>query len=312
MLTLPICSWIKTHFNDTKIIFLGRGYTKPVVELYQDVDQFEDWDKYKKESKQDMVGLLRKLNADVIIHVFPNKLIAAAAKRAGIPVRVGTSHRFYHWFNCTHRVNFTRKGSDLHEAQLNHKLLTPFGLTSVPSMEELIGVTERFKVPDVELPAELNAIQHYTVLHPKSQGSAVEWPVIKYLELAEELVAKGKWVLFTGTEYEGKKFRDSLPNNPSVIDTTGKLSLTQLIKVISRADNVVACSTGPLHIAGFLGVNTVGLFSPRRPIHPGRWKALGRKVNIVVFDEECPTCAQQKDCNCIAEIPVKSIQALLV
>jgi heptosyltransferase-3 len=49
---------------------------------------------------------------------------------------------------------------------------------------------------------------------------------------------------------------------------------------------LVACSTGPLHLAGVLGLQTIGIYSPKRPIHPGRWKAVGENVQIVVNDED--------------------------
>jgi ADP-heptose:LPS heptosyltransferase len=195
----------------------------------------------------------------------------------------------------------------LHEAQLNFELLKPFGVKELPSIDQIIASTSFLSVPKVELPTELAKLKDYTILHPKSQGSAKEWPLEKYIELTNELVSKGKTVVFTGTENEGKQFRNEIPKSEHVIDTTGKLTLEQLMVLIHGADNLVACSTGPLHIAGFYGVNTIGLFSPKRPIHPGRWKALGKKVVALVFDEKCELCAKRKPCSCIEKITVEAI-----
>ena len=80
-----------------------------------------------------------------------------------------------------------------------------------------------------------------------------------------------------------------------------------LMVLIHGATNLVACSTGPLHISGFYGVNTVGLFSPKKPIHPGRCQALGKKVTALVFDEKCDLCAKRKPCNCIEKISVNAV-----
>jgi len=204
-------------------------------------------------------------------------------------------------------VNFTRKNSTLHEAQLNHELLRPFGLEKLPEFSELEATTSYFKAPKVELSPELKELKGLVILHPKSQGSAKEWPIDKYMELAKTLVEQGKTVAFTGTEQEGEMFREQIPEHKSIIDTTGKLSLEQLMVFISSAKNLVACSTGPLHIAGYVGIGAIGLFSPKRPIHPGRWKALGKNVSILVFNEQCPKCAEKKDCDCIAEISVASV-----
>jgi len=177
----------------------------------------------------------------------------------------------------------------------------------LPSLEHVIESTTFLNVPKVDLPAEYAGLKDYTILHPKSQGSAKEWPLEKYISLTNELVSRGKTIVFTGTENEGKHFIDQLPKNENVIDTTGKLSLEQLMVLIHGAKNLVACSTGPLHIAGFYNICAIGLFSPKRPIHPGRWKALGPKAIALVFDEKCELCAKRKPCNCIENITVEAV-----
>lgn len=312
MLTLPMCAWLKEQYPTVEILFLGKGYTRAIVESYSKVDKFIDWNDFLNQPKTEKSQNFRDLNADVIIHVFPNKEIASLAKKVRVPMRVGTSHRSYHLLTCTHRLNFTRKKSDFHEAQLNFELLKPFGVKELPSLEEVIKSTTFLKVPKVDLPKEFSSLKDYTILHPKSQGSAKEWPFEKYISLTNELISKGKTVVFTGTEEEGQKFRKELPESDSVIDTTGKLTLEQLMVLIHGAKNLVACSTGPLHIAGFYGVNTIGLFSPKRPIHPRRWKALGRNVKTLVFDENCELCAKRKPCDCIEKITVEAVLEKIV
>lgn len=307
MLTLPMCGWLKEQYPSVEILFLGKGYTRAIVEAYSKVDKFIDWNDFVNQPKTETAQNFRDLNADVIIHVFPNKEIASLAKKVRIPMRVGTSHRSYHLLTCTHRLNFTRKKSNLHEAQLNFELLRPFGIKELPKLNVVIESTSCLNVPKIDLPEELAQLKEYTILHPKSQGSAKEWPFEKYVALTNELVAKGKTVVFTGTEDEGKKFRKDLSSNENVIDTTGKLTLEQLMVLIHGATNLVACSTGPLHISGFYGVNTIGLFSPKKPIHPGRWQALGKKVTALVFDEKCELCAKRKPCNCIEKISVNAV-----
>lgn len=315
MLTLPICAWIKDHFPTASIIFLGKGYTKPIVEAYQKVDLYVDWKDIEKQSIDEQVKMFVSLNADVVLHVFPNKRIARLAKKAKIKDRIGTSHRLFHLLTCNHLLNFTRKRSELHESQLNHELLKPFGLEKVPSLKQIAQTTKYFKVPEVDLPSEIQSAilsaDKTIILHPKSQGSAREWPITNYCKLTELLLAKKYTVFFTGTENEGRAFRNLIPNHQHVIDTTGKLSLDQLIKLIASCDTLVACSTGPLHISGFVGTQTIGLFSPRRPIHPGRWQAIGSKVTSLVYDEECLTCAEGNDCGCIEKIDPNKVMKVI-
>ena len=172
LLTLPMCAYLKEKFPTVEILFLGKGYTRSIVEAYSKVDQFIDWNDFENQPKTESAQNFRALNADVIIHVFPNKEIASLAKKVRVGMRVGTSHRSYHLLTCTHRINFTRKKSDLHEAQLNFELLRPFGLKELPSLEHVIESTTFLNVPKVDLPAEYAGLKDYTILHPKSQGSA--------------------------------------------------------------------------------------------------------------------------------------------
>ena len=311
MLTLPIMVWLKNNFSDLELIYLGKGYTKAIVDCFSVVDQFIDWKEIEQLPPAGRVDALRNLEADAIIHVFPVKEIALLAKKAKIPMRVGTSHRSFHLLNCNQRINFTRKKSPLHESQLNFELLRPFGLKEIPTMEEVMEMTAAFSIPKVELPEEiertLSTAKKTVILHPKSQGSALEWPMDKYIELANKLVERGYTVFFTGTDVEGLLFRDLLPKNEQIIDTTGKLNLVQLIAFIGRVQNLVACSTGPLHIAGFAGIRTIGLFSPRKPIHPGRWSALGKNSISIVKDPNCPVCKKNASCLCIQDIEVEKV-----
>jgi len=316
VLTLPCCVWLKRQFPNCKILFLGNTYTKPVLACLQEIDEVIDWKEIQTLPLQERVRFFKEKKIDTAIHIFPNKEIASLLRRAQIPHRIGTSHRVYHLLTCNIRPNFTRKNSELHESQLNFELLRNLGVTEIPSLEENTAFLKAFKAPNVDLPHEISSFigsgKKTILLHPKSQGSAVEWGVSNYVSLANLLVEQGIQVIFTGTEKEGQLFRTEIPNHSLVLDSTGKLTLEQLIRLIEKADGLVACSTGPLHIAGILGKTTVGLFSPKKPIHPGRWRALGQKVSILVHDEKCSSCAKKQACDCIEHISVQRVFEQLV
>lgn len=311
MLTLPMCAWIKKEYPDAQVLFLGKGYTLPIIKAYTDVDEVYDWNDFENIPTVQKLSRFRELRADAIVHVFPNRDIASLAKKVNVPIRVGTSHRSYHLLTCNHRINFTRKRSDLHEAQLNFELLRPFGIVQLPELKELNQMTEKFQPVATELPDTIqefiNENPGFVVLHPKSKGSALEWPVHNFMELAGALVAENTAVIFTGTEAEGELFREAIPAIKGVLDSTGLLSLPQLVSLIGESKGIVACSTGPLHIGGFLGVRTVGLYAPKRPIHPGRWQPLGKNTIALTYDPDCADCKSKKSCNCIESIPVSRV-----
>lgn len=307
-LTLPMCQALRNKFPTAEIIFIGKNYTRPIVACFTAINAFMDIDEL---FNQPITSQLEQLKADCIIHVFPNKKLAFLAKKAKIPMRIGTSHRVFHLFTCNERPNFTRKKSRLHESQLNFHLLAPLGIIEIPSFEELQKMVQ-FKAIETELPSWLpQSKEAVVILHPKSKGSALEWPLKKYMDLASQLADSGKTVCFTGTEQEGMQFRHLVPVHDRIIDSTGKLSLEQLIYFISQSNALVACSTGPYHIAGLSGIHAIGLFSMRRPIDPGRWRAIGPKAEFIVFDEACKVCKKGSLCTCIENIAVSSVAQVI-
>ena len=222
-------------------------------------------------------------NIDVFIHVFPRREIARIIQKSGIPHKIGTSHRLFHLLTCNHRINFTRKNSPLHESQLNIKLLKPFGIKTQFGLEELNKYTgfETIEPLDDQFNSMLKTQQFNLILHPKSKGSALEWGIDNFIQLAKTLDPAKFNIFFTGTEAESKFFRKLLPQQDNVHDLSGKMTLSQLISFISKANAIIAASTGPLHIGGLSNIHTIGLFTPRKPLHYGRWQPLGNHVQVI-------------------------------
>jgi heptosyltransferase-3 len=289
ILTLPLAGYLKKCFPQTKIVFFGKSYTKAVVAACKFVDEFLNYDDFQKLNRDEQTSFLQQVNADVIVHVFPRKDIAHSARKAQIPIRIGTSHRFYHWTTCNKTVNFSRKKSALHEAQLNFKLLTPLDIKADLSIEEIVpflSLSSSISLPQ-EILSLLDINKTKVILHPKSQGSAVEWGVAHFASLASLLIDKGFQVIVTGTAKEKEMIADSaLFQVKGIVDLTGKLSLEELMTLINTCDALIAASTGPLHIASAMNKKAIGLYSERRPIHPGRWMPIGANASYLSKSRE--------------------------
>ena len=272
-LTLPVCVALKQQFPEAELVYLCRNYTAPVVACFEPIDDMLVYEELEALSNDERALKLEGFSA--VLHLFPNKIVANWCKQARIPLRVGTAHRLHHWWTCNLLPWFSRKRSDLHEAQLNFYLAKAIGYPNIPNWIE-IKQTNAFRVEDF-LPAEFQShdFSKVILLHPKSNGSGVEYPIEKYAELSLLLVEKGFEVFFTGTEKEGQLFRNQIPKNSKIKDVTGLWDLKTFISIISKSKALIACSTGPYHLAGLCQIQAIGLFTNTRPIHPGRWAALG-------------------------------------
>ena len=312
VLTLPMAGVIKKFYPNSKIIFLGKTYTKPVVELSKHVDEFINWDELQK--NQNVAEVLKNYKADVFIHVFPNKEIAKLVKATRIPLRIGTFGRLHHILTCNKKILFTRKKSDLHESQLNLKLLSPLGIAQHFELDELATLYGFENIPLLkpELQSLIDPHRFNLILHPKSKGSAKEWGLNNYLALTK-LLPKDQFKIFiSGTEEEGKLIGNTFNFDENIVSLIGKLNLTDFIAFIAKTDGLIAASTGPLHIAAALNKKAIGLYSPKRPIHPGRWKPVGQHAQAVVFDTNCEKCSKGLDCDCISKIEPQTIVNLLL
>lgn len=316
VLSLPLAGAIKKQDAGIKVLFIGRTYSKSIIEASEFVDQFINYDELSKKTKSDQVSFFKDLNANAIIHIFPHKEIAKLAKKSNIPIRIGTSHRFFHVLTCNRKINLGRKNSDLHESQLNLKLLGPLGIKndySLSAISDLYGFKKYVDLNE-NLSGLISTKRFNLILHPKSKGSAREWGLENFAELIE-LLTEDKYKIFvTGTKEEGNLMLDFLEKYKSRInDLTGTLSLAELLSFISKVDGLVAASTGPLHIAAATGIKAIGIFAPMRPIHPGRWKPIGKKADYVVLDKKCNDCKDGGLCNCILSItPNQVYQKLIV
>lgn len=311
MLTLPMANALKQVHPEWRISFLGKTYTRSLVEACTSIDAFVNWDDLQALPAPEQVQALKDQAINILIHVFPNRAVAKLAKQAGIRERVGTSNRLWHWWTCNRLLFFSRKRSDDHEAQLNLKMLARYG---VPAYERnqigaLYDLGRLPALPD-HLAERIDPKRFNLILHPKSKGSAREWHAAKYRDLCRHLPADRFQVFVTGTAAEGDAVRnDFMAQLPAVQDMTGQMSLPELQAFIHACDGLVAASTGPLHMAAASGRHALGLFAPMRPIHPGRWAPLGTKAEVLVEDKNCSACRKMSRCPCIAGIAVGRVLA---
>ncbi|MEI6124567.1 MAG: glycosyltransferase family 9 protein [Bacteroidota bacterium] len=314
VLALPMAGAIKKAIPGAYIIFLGKAYTKDIVSLSKNIDEFADWEQIKALPKAEQINCFKNFCADYIVHAFPQAEIARLAKKAGIRKRIGTTGRTYHWSTCNKLIAFSRRRSKLHEAQLNIKLLRALGINRYFSQADIIKCYN-LVAPNVLPDVYRNMIDNTRfnlLLHPKSKGSAREWNIKNYAELINILPTDKFNIFVSGTEAERDFIDEHLASHPNFTNLAGKLTLEQFISFIANADGMVACSTGPLHIAAALGKFAFGIYPPIKPMHPARWAPLGVNAWFLVSPTKCNKCRTGAHCECIDSITPHMVKAKLM
>ncbi|NBX68284.1 MAG: lipopolysaccharide heptosyltransferase family protein [Proteobacteria bacterium] len=143
---------------------------------------------------------------------------------------------------------------------------------------------------------DLGIDKSFVVFHPGMRGSALNVSAEVYLQLMTTYEASGlKILLSVGPEKKDQEMKEKLMRWKSDLSVISGLSLIQLSEVFRLAETVVAPSTGPLHLAHWVGTKTVGLYSPVRAHHPIRWAPWGgiKKGKVLVPEVKCPA---QREC----------------
>jgi ADP-heptose:LPS heptosyltransferase len=287
VLTLPLAIYLKQQWPQSRIIFLARDYVAAVVIACPAVDQFMSWEQLKRSPHKQAVLALRGEKADIILHVAPNKIIAQLAKLADIPIRIGTNRRWYHWLTCNKLVNFTRKNSPLHEAQLNFKLLKPLKLKTDFLLDEIAQLQNITCATDVneKIKKILDKKRFNLVIHALTNGNTHEWSMEHFVRLVQLLPQEKFNIIITGTAKEKTKLKPLLHAELHVQDAVGEFTLDEFINLLSQVNGIVVGSTGPLHIAAALGIHCLGLYPAEPGKSPKRWAPIGKQAQYLVAED---------------------------
>ena len=311
ILSFPVIEALRKAYPLSEIDLLVNPYAVPLARLQRSVRHV--WaDSYQGiRGFRDLVRWLRDRSYDSVFHLYPRPRLALATCMASIPARVGTRYRYYALlFN--HRVPLHRKGSGMHERDLNLLLLQSQGIPT-EGAEAGIEIPEQIRRETIELLQQMgiHAPEPLVVLHPGSGGSSLNWPPESFGRLASILVQAGFCVLVTGAKTEQETVRTVLSTGGGgIVDLSGRLDLAHLAALLQAVDLVVTNSTGPLHLADALGTQAVGLFSPFESALPDRWAPYHQRDNVLV--PSIPRCGRCKgsrceDYNCMERISPEEV-----
>jgi heptosyltransferase III len=286
VLTLPVAEAIKRHEPDARVLFCARELTRGIVEMCPFVDDvFTIADRDVTDSIAAFTRELKRRDIDVAVFAYPRPGLAAAARFAGIPIRIGTGFRYYSpLFN--RRVYEHRREAARHESEYNLRLLHSIGIPSdpvpLPALRIPGEAAERASIilKEIGIPESSRLI----VLHPGSGGSAKDWSARNFGSLAVQLAREhaGSRILVTGASKERPLMEEVREASEGIATIApGGMSLPELTAVLARASLCIANSTGPLHIAAAVGTPVIGLYPFERVCNPRRWGPLSRHAEIL-------------------------------
>jgi ADP-heptose:LPS heptosyltransferase/2-polyprenyl-3-methyl-5-hydroxy-6-metoxy-1,4-benzoquinol methylase len=143
------------------------------------------------------------------------------------------------------------------------------------------------------------AAEPQVVINPNASDLLMErrWPAGHVRETIEVLVARGHDVVLTGAQDERPYVEELIAGlsgaaRERVTDTSGRLSLAELLALLEGAACVITNDSGPMHMALAFDRPTVCLFGPCDPAHYGTSKS---NVAILYKGVLCSPCVHHTD-----------------
>ena len=305
----PLLQTLRKNFPEAKIVFISSSRNKSILQMMPFID--------------DTIFI----NDSSISGLF-STTISAVSKcwklRSKIHPSLYIDLEVYSYYStilatlscATDRLGYFRKDSNIRMGVYTHMVFfnskAPISAVYL-QMARLIGVKEtngslyKFSTSietDNSLTQKLNIIPAYNtrfrniIINPNASDLRLErrWPKENFSSLIESLVSSfpdHNYVLIGSTdesEYVGSLL-SLLPSEIAkrVTDTSGKLSVAELISLIGNAEWMITNDTGPLHIAYSMGVKTLALFGP---CSPEQYGSSGNTINLYK-NVYCSPCVHQ-------------------
>ncbi len=315
VLTLPLASILKKHFPDSEITFLVREYTKFLTEnnlfIYKTITLIEK--KNRPKFFENVMQLKNKF--DVCIVAYPTFWISLILFFSSIKIRIGSGYRWYS-FLFNKRIYEHRKYGEHHELEYNVHLLKPLAIFESPQKDKIdfgiqIDNKSLIKTENFLTINNITKDKKIIIVHPGSGGSAIDLPKEKMKLIVNELSKDKNFVLIiTGSKNEMELCKSMIVNE-NVINTAGEFNLNELIALISKAELVIANSTGPIHIAAALGKKIIGFYPNFAAVSSKRWGPYTSEA-ILFQPKVCDGNCNRKKCkqiNCMNSIEINEVVA---
>jgi len=307
LLALPALAYIRSVFLNCHIDFLYQKEYEAVLSPY-----LKSKNIHSLHLDTSWSGVLRaalaKEKYSGALFLFTNSPLLLAAWRSHIKVRVGIYSKPYSFFTLTSGLKQHRSWSEKNEAEYNLDLamtfVTKLSNRIVPPPVEKIELPVNQVAEAVGskalLQLGLSPTEDFNVLHPGMGGSALNLSYNEYLNFINHYNTRFKAPLIVSvgpaaTDNElVEKILVRHPNTKILKD----LKIPELMEVFRKANLVIAPSTGPLHLAHYVGTKTLGLYSPIRNQRALRWSPWGGtgESHTLTPDIACPS-----DHECLGE-----------
>lgn len=298
MLAWPAFSLLKQQYPDCRLTALVPEYTAPMAEQCEWIDDvlIDDRQSSFFNDIMKLSGKIRERQFDVSISLFSEARTSIALWLAGINTRIGPATKLAQVL-LNKKLKQKRSRSLKPEFEYNLDLVRYF--ISLNGDDCAIQPSPPYLRFDDEVVKKLRAdfIQNngisnndsLVIIHPGTGGSAINLSLEQYATLARHIAEKSN-VFFVitagpGEQEKAEQLSELLAGTDHIVyRSTG--SIVDFSRFINTCDLFISGSTGPLHIAGAMNVNTAAFYPARKSATSLRWQTLNAEDKRISFSPQ--------------------------
>ncbi len=303
LLSLPSLTYLRLVLPKKQILFVCKEdylcVVKPTLES-QNIECLESSKLKEVLSGSNLVS--------AALCLFPDSRLMLNLLRYGVQLRVGAYSKPLSLL-CFNRGLWQRRSTARkNEAEYNLDLAKNLveyiepktHMKQIPPIELTCDTSKRLLACSALESIGIDPFRDFTVIHPGMGKSATNLSSNGYERLIDRMHSLfARIVVSLGPNEMTDPSILSLIDRIKTIHVLPQQPLAVLMEVFRLAKLVLAPSTGPLHLAHYVGTNTVGLYSPVRAHSPVRWNPWGGtgKHKTIMPEVSCPArrhCFEEK------------------
>jgi ADP-heptose:LPS heptosyltransferase len=287
--TIPAVQLYKKKDPETDIYYLVEERFREVAEIIPGINKvltvpdrmgIIDMMGFRKNTKK------LKIHTAVDFHSGPRSALLTFLSGAKIRIGYRTPNR-----NWAYNQLVPRKSENLyaHSVENQARLLAPLGIEA----HEVLGYPEIeiTKEHVSEKVAKIDEGDRKIVIHVGAKKIYRDWGIESFSSLIKLLIQDNYSIFLIGKGEEEEGRGKYLSDLYSLHDFTGKLSVKEILFLISHADVYFGADSGPLQLASLTKTPIVALYGPNIPDISGPYRS--ENVTIIQLDLDCIPCPQK-------------------
>jgi len=267
---LPLYHALRTAFPAARIAWATQAEFAPLLEGLPGLERVLHLD--RGGGIPAVMRLRRELRAfgpDLTVDAQGNWKSSVAALLSGAPVRLGLHPRDWREPSARHLATEHAPPADGPHALQHASALSRHLTGETPSRQDPAISDSELQAAGAKLTLHLPGDNPFLLVHLSQPGDPRSWPEARYRELARSAAERNIETLFLSGPDEAELGRRLATDTPSVrhwVDQRGLRELAALFSAAARRGaRLLACDSGPMHLAAACDLPVTLLAGPQDP-----------------------------------------------